>query len=155
MKTSRNSIKLLMAALLGGVVSFAAMACPDAHDNHEKGGDRRLVKALELTDAQVTQLKTLRESHKAERKQNKAAMKTIHEQKKALLTNYSDEKAQAIASELAAMHKERVLTKLQHQQALYAMLDDEQKVKFEEILAKHSKPNRKHKAHNSEHNNED
>ena len=155
MKTSRKSIKLLMAALLGGVVSFAAMACPDMHAHEGKGGDKRLVKALELTDAQVTQLKSLRDSHKDERKQNKAAMKSIHEQKQALLTNYSDEKAQTIANELADMHKERVLAKLQHQQALYAMLNDEQKVKFEEILAKHSKPNRKHKAHNSEHNNDD
>ena len=145
MKTSRKSINLLMAAVLGSVVSLAAVACPDVHAHEGKGGDKRLVKALELTDAQVEKLKSLRDSHKDERKQNKAAMKAIHEQKQALLTNYSDEKAQAIANELAAMHKERVLAKLQHQHVIYAMLDDEQKEKFKEILAKHPKPNRKYK----------
>jgi protein CpxP len=151
MKTSRKS-KLLMAAVLGCVVSFAAVACPGGHAHDGKGGNSRLVKTLDLTDAQVTQLKSLRESHKSERKQNKAAMKAIHEQKQALLANYSDEKAQAIANELAAMHKERVLTKLQHQQALYAMLDDEQKEKFKEVLAKHPKPNRKHKGEHDKNN---
>ena len=142
MKARRKSIKLIMAAVLGSVVSIAAIACPSWHEG--KGGDRRLVQELELSDAQVTQLKSMRESHKDQRKQNKETMKAIQEQKQALLTNYSDEKAQALASELAAIHKERMLAKLQHQQALYAILDDTQKEKFKSMLAKHPKPNRKH-----------
>jgi Spy/CpxP family protein refolding chaperone len=138
MNTSRNTIKFVVAAVLGGLLSLSVMAFPGHHDG-------RLAKALDLTDAQITQLKSMRKNHKANRKQTKDAMKALNEKTQALMSNYSDAQAQVIAEESAAMHKARVLTKLQHQQALYAMLDDDQKKKFLEIMAKHPKKNRKHK----------
>lgn len=137
MSIRRKTIKLVMATALGGLMSISAMACPGGHEG-------RLAKALNLTDAQVTQLKSMHQSNKPDKQQQKASMKAMHEKKQALLTNYSEAQAQAIAEEMAAMHKARVLAKLQHQQALYAMLDDDQKKKFTAMMAKHPKKNKEH-----------
>ncbi|MFT5593076.1 MAG: Spy/CpxP family protein refolding chaperone [Oceanicoccus sp.] len=137
MSIRRKTIKLVMVTALSGLLSMTVMACPSGHEG-------RLAKALDLTEAQVTQLKGMRQSNKPDKQQQKANMKAIHAKKQALLTNYSEAQAEAIAEEIAAMHKSRVLAKLQHQQALYAMLDDQQKKKFTAMLAKHAKKNKKH-----------
>lgn len=128
---------------MGGLLSFGAMAEPDHNP-------KRFYKALDLTDAQITQIKSLREDNKETRKQNREAMKALMEKKQALLANYDEAKATAIAEEEAAMHKARVLKQLGHQQAIYAILNDEQKEKFAKMLAKKDKgmkkkDKRKHK----------
>jgi Spy/CpxP family protein refolding chaperone len=140
MNITTKSFKFTLAAIMGSLISFGAMAGP----GHNEG---RLAKALDLTDAQVTQLKSMREANKATRKQGHEAMKALMEKKQALLTNYDAQAANTIATEEAAMHKARVLKKLEHQQAIYAILDDEQKKKFAEMLAKppKGKDKRKHK----------
>lgn len=132
MNIIKQSIKLTLAAALGSLISLAVMAGP----GHYEG---RLIKALDLTDAQETQLKTLRDSHKADRQKNRDAMKAIQQKKQALLNNYSEQEAENIAQEAAAIFKANMLIRLEHHQALYSMLDDEQKQKFAKILAKHGK----------------
>jgi protein CpxP len=149
MNMSTKTIKYILAALIGSLLSLGVMASPDHHEG-------RLIKALDLTDAQVTQLKALRKGNKEQRQQGREAMKALMQKKQALLSNYDQATANAIADEEASMHKARVLKKLAHQQVIYAMLDDDQKQRFFELLAKHPKGgHKKDKSRNMKENCDD
>ena len=148
MNTSAKTVKYILVSLMAGLLSFAALASPEHHE-------RRLIKALDLTQDQVTQLKALRAGHKEQRQQGREAMKAIKEKKQALLINYDQTQADAIAEEIATMHKARVLKKLAHQHAIYTILNDDQKQKFVKLMAKHSQDNHKKRKMKKMHDQED
>lgn len=121
--------KYLGLMVITSCLSITAFAMGGAHKGH-------LVKALDLSDAQQEQLKVIHETNKQNRKQGREAFLALQAKKQALLDDYDETQAQAIADEEAQMHKEKVLKHLDRQQAIYAILTDEQKEKFKSMLSK-------------------
>lgn len=109
------------------MIAVPAMACDK---------DGRLAKVLNLSEAQISQLQSIQGDRKDQREQHKQHKEAYQQQKKALMTDYSTEKAQALAQTMADEMAEGMLQRLEKQHAIYAMLDDEQKAKFLELEAR-------------------
>ena len=106
------------------IIAAPVMACDK---------DGRLAKALNLSEAQISQLQSIQGNRKDQREQHKQHKDAYQQQKKALMTDYSSEKAQALAQSMADDMAKAMLQRLEKQQAIYAILDDEQKAKFLEL----------------------
>lgn len=127
MKSIPKPIQWLAASILVASVSVSALAFGGHH-----GG--RLDKALDLTDAQMTQIHSIREANKADHKLTRENFQSLMQKKQALMDNYSASGALEIAEEESALHKSRILKMLEQQQAIYAVLDDSQKAKYKELM---------------------
>lgn len=128
MKSIPKPIQWLAASILVASVSVSAFAFGGGH--HEG----RLAKALDLTEAQEKQIQSIREANKADRKLTRENFQALMQKKQALMENYSATGALAIAEEESALHKARILKMLEQQQAVYALLNDQQKVKYKEMM---------------------
>lgn len=128
MKSISKPIQWLAVTIVAATVSVSAFAFGGEH--HEN----RLVKALDLTEAQVTQIQSIREANKADRKLGRENFQALMQKKQALMDNYSASGALEIAEEESTLHKARILKMLEQQQAIYAILDDSQKTKYKALM---------------------
>ncbi|RVU84520.1 hypothetical protein EOL70_09665 [Leucothrix sargassi] len=105
-------------------------------------GMKRIAKKLELTEAQIAELKTLREEQKAVSEPLREQMKEIRAEMKALDTTSADYDSQvaAIADKKATVDRQRFIQRSAARQKFEAVLTAEQLTKLKEM-----KENRKGK----------
>lgn len=127
MKTLMQQSKLVSVFLITTCISTATFAFGG---HHSKG----ISDALNLTQAQQETIAELRESKKDFRGEYKEQFKALKQEKRELLKNYDEEKANQIAQKEAEIHKQRVLKRLEFQTAMYAILDEDQKAQFMDMV---------------------
>ncbi|MEZ9343311.1 CpxP family protein [Vibrio cyclitrophicus] len=144
--------KLVLAAaalpLIFGTVSAYAYGGGDKSDHkgmHDKCGgfDKKVMRQLDLTDAQKEQLKEMREADRAEMKAKRGANKTAkmaqmkahHEKVQALVLadNFDEAAANDLASQMVAKQTERRVAMLKKQHDMMSVLTAEQKTQLKEI----------------------
>ena len=123
MKILKQLSKYLTASVVLLSLSMGVMAKPGIY------------KELDLTSDQKQQLKEMRSDKKQQHKAFKASMKSIKQKSLTLLDNYSESEAEKVAQEMADIIKQKTLSRLAHYQAVYAILTDEQKVKYKKLLS--------------------
>lgn len=119
--------KTILISLLATVLALPVFAW----DGHGKWMSK-----LDLTSEQKQQMKEIRQAKKAEMKANKEQRKAIHKRKQALMENYSEAEAEAIADDVAKMAKEKVLNRLAFTQKMLGILNPEQQQAFKKMMAK-------------------
>ena len=124
MKSKLLSMMSLSALTL--VLSVSAVAC----------GPGKIFKQLDLSEDQKTQMRTLHAEKKSMRESNKKQRQEMKDQHIALFDNYSEQQAEDIATRAGEMKKQRVINRLQHMQKMLAILDNEQKQKFKQLMIK-------------------
>ncbi|XNH05072.1 CpxP family protein [Vibrio cyclitrophicus] len=144
--------KLVLAAaalpLIFGTASAYAYGGGDKSDHkgmHDKCGgfDKKVMRQLDLTDAQKEQLKEMREADRAEMKAKRGANKTAkmaqmkahHEKVQALVLvdNFDEAAANDLASQMVAKQTERRVAMLKKQHDMMSVLTAEQKTQLKEI----------------------
>lgn len=127
--------KLMLTSALTLAISVPAFAC---------GGPGKIFSELDLTSEQISQLKELRQEKRDHRKANKAERMVFKERRQALMENYSDEEAEAFATEVAQKVKAKTLAKLTNMQKMMAVLTPEQQAEFKRLMAEHSEDHENH-----------
>ena len=146
MKTVKKFV-LAAAVIPLAFASASAMAFGGKGDHkggHCQGGmDRGIMKKLDLTDAQKTQLKEMREANKAEMKAKfadnadtrKAERQAHHDkvQQLVLADNFDQAAANELAKSMVEKQTERKVKMLEKQHQMLSVLTPEQKTKFIEL----------------------
>lgn len=144
--------KLVLAAaalpLIFGTASAYAYGGGDKGDQkgmHGKCGgfDKKVMRQLDLTDAQKAELKEMRQADRAEMKAKRGANKTAkmaqmkahHEKVQALVLadNFDEAAANDLASQMVAKQTERRVAMLKKQHDMMSVLTAEQKAQLKEI----------------------
>ncbi|GAK86710.1 P pilus assembly/Cpx signaling pathway, periplasmic inhibitor/zinc-resistance associated protein [Vibrio ponticus] len=141
--------KLVLAAAVVPMVFASASALAFGGKGEHKGGhcqggmDRGIIKQLDLTDAQKDQLKEMRETNKAQMKENyqanfearKAERQAQHEkvQQLVLADNFDQAAANELAKQMVEKQTERKVKMLEKQHQMLSVLTPEQKAKFVEL----------------------
>jgi len=105
------------------------------------GMDKRIMRQLDLTEEQKTQLKELRqqgrEAGQANRSEKFAKMQAHQEKVQALVLadNFDQQAAQELANEMVAQRSEMKVTMLERQHQAMSILTAEQKTKFKQLQA--------------------
>jgi Spy/CpxP family protein refolding chaperone len=152
-----NKRKILIVATLSSLLALGGTGMAMAHgDKHgkgmgkgeygscqsERGAQRGIGKLEGLSDAQREQLKAIAGSHreqgKAQREQMQSQRETMRD---AVARGASPQELEALASESAALHKQRILQRAERQQQMMAVLNEEQRAQMlkhrEERMGKH------------------
>ena len=144
--------KLILTAaalpLMLGTASAFAYGGGDKGDHkgmHGKCGgfDKKVMRQLDLTDAQKTELKEMREANRAEMKEKHAGnkadkmakMKAHHEQVQTLVLadNFDEAAANDLASQMVEKQTERRVAILKKQHQMMSVLTAEQKTQLKDI----------------------
>ncbi|WP_435247951.1 CpxP family protein [Vibrio sp. nBUS_14] len=144
--------KLVLAAaalpLMLGTASAFAYGGGDKGDHkgmHGKCGgfDKKVMRQLDLTDAQKTELKEMREANRAEMKEKHAGNKAdkiakmkAHQEKVQTLVladNFDEAAANELASQMVEKQTERRVAMLKKQHQMMSVLTAEQKTQLKEI----------------------
>ncbi len=123
--------KIVMVASLCTLLIAGVHAAGHGCDKHNK-----MAKALNLSEAQIELMDALHEDKKAHRKQRHEEKSAMHEGFNKLLDNYSEQGANTLADNAANVARTMTLARINHMQKMYEILDDEQKEKFKELMAK-------------------
>ena len=125
------------------------------HNKGKRNSMKRIVKALELTEAQQTQIKAFREASKEKAKSLREADKTIREQMKTLDPSSEgyDAAVAAAADKKASLVKTQFIQRAEAKKQFLSILTDEQKAKLEEMKTKREsrKKGKGHKKHDRKH----
>jgi protein CpxP len=107
------------------------------------GFNKKVIRQLDLTDAQKTELKEMREANRAEMKaknvsnrvDNMAQMKAHHEKMQALVLadNFDETAANDLASQMVEKQTKRRVAILKKQHEMMSVLTAEQKTRLKEI----------------------
>ena len=132
-----------LAALMIAVLAAApALAQPPAHPRqgpgHGPGGDPdRMAEVLKLTDAQKASWKEVHDAHRAEMKATFEEGRKLHEAVRAALDEPTPDAAKVGRAMIAAeKHRKKVDSSREAlEEKLAALLDDEQKTRFETLRA--------------------
>jgi Spy/CpxP family protein refolding chaperone len=136
MKTDKISL-LLMAVLFG---SFIASAQPQKM----KDGKNRMMDQLELTENQQGQIESLRQKHHDQMIQTRSELKIREAELDAAILAEDRKAAQSLVSSINKLKGTAFSNKIQHQLDVKALLDEDQKRKFDQmILAKEPMGGRK------------
>lgn len=136
------SIILPLAISAGSAFAYGGKDHRGSHNGCHAGMDRSMMKDLNLTDDQKTQLKELRQSNKDAMKRdgkNPAQYEAHRSQLNELLMSdtFDSAKAKALAEQMSGKHTERQVEKLSKQHQMLSILTPEQKTQFIEQQKKH------------------
>ena len=148
-----NSKTLIASALIMGVaLSPMAVNAAETTDAasvdsqtmkkgaHKKSNKqfRKMARYLKLTDEQRTEIKALRESMSAEKDVQKAEMQSFRTEVKALVSSdsFSDQAFADVYAQHEAALQEKALHRATMQNAIFQLLTEEQKVKWQEFKGK-------------------
>lgn len=105
---------------------------------HSGGG--KWMKKLNLSEEQTVQLKELKSDQRLQMKASMTERQNMKEKGLALLDQYSESAAVALADEAAQLARKTTLARLQYMQKTYTILNEEQKQKYKKMMAQeHSK----------------
>ncbi|QBF83297.1 periplasmic heavy metal sensor [Shewanella maritima] len=117
--------------------------------HHKRGGMHKMLRKLDLTEEQKTQVKTIVQKYKpemtdAEREAKKADKQARKQEVIALVTapQFDESQAQAIVEAGQANHQQKMLDQLRMQNEIYQILDSDQQAKFQEMLERGKKRRR-------------
>lgn len=87
--------------------------------------------ALDLTDAQVAQIKQIQSEHKTTAQADRQQTKSLHEQLQALVTSesFDEAKASALIAQIQQQESARMLEHVKEMNAIYKVLTPQQKTK--------------------------
>lgn len=91
--------------------------------------------ALDLTDAQVAQIKQIHSAGREQMKQSHQQLRALHQQLHALVTsdNFDEAKAQTLISQIQQIQSTQMLEHAREMNATYKVLNPQQKAKFEKL----------------------
>jgi Spy/CpxP family protein refolding chaperone len=114
---------LLIATMIGTAVAQQPA-------NHEHGLNF-MATALDLTDAQIAQIKQIRGGQHAQMQATHAQMKGLHEQLQTLITsdNFDEGKVQAAIAQVQQVQATQMLEHARQMNAIYKILNPQQKAK--------------------------
>ncbi len=124
-----KSLAAVSALALATMVGTAT-----AQESPKPRGDHQLqfmATALDLTDAQVSQIKQIRSERKAGSQADRQQMKSLHQQLHALVTsdNFDEAKAGALIAQIQQQESSRMLEQAKEMNAIYKVLTPQQKTK--------------------------
>ncbi|MGC9400887.1 CpxP family protein [Vibrio genomosp. F10] len=143
--------KLVLAAAVFPLMFATASAYAFGGKSHNQGGegkcsggfDRGIMRQLDLTEEQKSQMQALRETTKGDKKaqrqagseEKRALMQAHQKQVQALVLadTFDEDAANALASEMVEKQTERRVNKLKDQHKMLSLLTDEQKSQFVEL----------------------
>ncbi|RNF53007.1 periplasmic repressor CpxP [Marinomonas hwangdonensis] len=136
------SLVLPLAISAGSAFAYGGKDHRGSHNDCRSGMDRSMMKDLNLTDDQKTQLKELRRANKdtmkrggKEQTQQEAHRNQLNEL--LLADNFDTTKAKALAEQMSDTHTERQVEKLSKQHQMLSVLTPEQKTQFIEQQKNH------------------
>lgn len=155
MKTITTNSKLLMASALMMGVALSPMTTsaeevtkPSVEQGQKmkKGGKahkhfRKMAKYLQLTQEQKAEIKSIREGMKAGNEAQREQMQAYQTELKALVAsnNFTDANFEALYDKYEDTFQQKELRKAQMKNAIFQVLTDEQKVKWESFKGKKGK----------------
>ncbi|ALZ75527.1 Spy/CpxP family protein refolding chaperone [Rheinheimera sp. F8] len=132
-----NTLKILLIPALFSAALLLSQPAVAGHGPH--GGDPavRMLKGLDLTDAQREQIRVLMAASKAD-KADLAARQQQHDALQALIKapQFDEAAARLLLEKQQASMLEHQLTRLKLQHQIRAVLTDEQKTKLDERMVK-------------------
>lgn len=125
--------KLILASLVLPLAISAGSAL--AYGNTDRGMDRGMMKNLNLTDEQKTQLKELRQTNQDTMKRGERSSAEHQEHRNKLnelllADTFDTAKAKALTEQMSGKHAERQVEKLSRQHQMLSILTPEQKSQF-------------------------
>lgn len=146
-----STLKIALFSLAVG--SAAAVTCVSAQDRGGEresaviqgeermhhGGMHRMLRELDLTEAQKTQIRQLFEQRWQDKQRPFQAQREAHKAEMlALITapRFDENQAEQLISEQQQTHKARTMAQLQLQQEIYQLLTEEQQAKFREMFGR-------------------
>ena len=128
-----SQMKLWKSAVAVTALSLMAMVGA-ANAQQGKHGEHQLefmTTALDLTDAQVAQIKQIRSQSHASMKADHQQMRDLHQQLQAVVTsdNFDEGKAQAVIAQIQQAESARMLERAREMNAIYKVLNPQQKAK--------------------------
>ncbi|WP_370643682.1 CpxP family protein [Photobacterium sp. TLY01] len=146
-RTMKTTVAMVLAVpmLLGSVSALAegGKYHGKGHDG-DCGGPRAehgVMQSLDLTDAQKEQMRSLRESHKAEMRDNMAqgrkAMKANHDKMQALLLadNFDENAVRELAKQMSDQQIEHRVSMMKQRHDMLNILTPEQKAQYKTLKA--------------------
>ncbi|MBB71191.1 MAG: hypothetical protein CMF50_02180 [Legionellales bacterium] len=152
-------MKKLATLLTGGILSASLVAAapamaekPCGGYNHHGSGKHAVAKdgvhprlahmkkKLQLTDEQVTQIKSIMNKNKPEFQKNRAALKAGHDKIRALVNsdNFDSQKAQTLIDAQTQTMASTMLIRAEQGHQIYTLLTPEQKAKVNDFKKYHS-----------------
>lgn len=108
---------------------------------------KALIEALDLSQEQQQAFKQLHDGSKPNKQMRHKEHKAMQEKQKLLFEDYSAEKAESLAQEIADKARERALKRFEHMHQILQILDDEQKKQFLQLMAKKKHPHHESRGH--------
>ena len=138
------TIGLLMTALvaLGTVFAFGQQSGDNngkrMRGHHGKHGAFKMMKQLDLTDAQKEQMKAIRQAGRESTKSLRESLKANRQQLEQITANgqFNEAQVQAIAAQQSGIMAQLLVEKTRVKSQIYQILTAEQKAKVEEMKAK-------------------
>lgn len=138
---------MFMALAVGLVTTTATILASAGHGGPHGDGPngKRPFAALDLTDAQKEQLKTLHEQFKASHESQFEQMKALHEQMRAQRKGGDEQGAKATREKIKDLRESLQADRKALHEQVKAVLTDAQKAKLEEMKANRGDCKGKHK----------
>jgi len=116
------------------VATFVGVGFAQERPRHDHGMGF-MATALDLTDAQVAQIKQIHSAGREEFKQSHTQMKSLHEQLHAVVTadSFDEAKAQSVIAQIQQLESARMLQHAREMNETYKVLNPQQKAKFEKL----------------------
>lgn len=124
---NKSVLSILSVGILTLSISSLGVAC---------GAPGKLVKSLGLDSDQQERVATLFEQHKTARTALKEKRKILKKQYHELAINYTEAMANQVALQTGELAKERAYSKIQYQQQMLGILNDDQKTKYLKLIQK-------------------
>ena len=123
---------IAVSALLVATFVGVGVAQPGRGHDHGMGF---MATALDLTDAQVAQIKQIHSAGREEFKQSRTQMKSLHQQLHAVVTaeTFDEAKAQSVIAQIQQLESARMLQHAREMNETYKVLNPQQKAKFEKL----------------------
>lgn len=95
----------------------------------------RMLERLNLSEAQMTEIRALHEKARTDSEQYFAQMKTVHEQLKTIVESgtFNEEQARALLADKAKVETEMEIIRLRTDAAIYSKLSAEQKAQLAQL----------------------
>jgi Spy/CpxP family protein refolding chaperone len=115
------------ALLVGSMIGTAVAQQPKEHDH----GMTFMATALDLTDAQVAQIKQIRSEQHSQMQAQHTQTQALHEQMKSLITSdtFDEAKVQSVISQIQQQQAAEMLNHAREMNAIYKVLTPQQKAK--------------------------
>ena len=141
---TRRINPLLAAVLAAASLALAvpaAQAHPEGFQGHERRGDMRFMRRLDLTDAQRDQVKKIFEQQAAAMRERMEAARTAQQELRAMAMspNFDSGRARDLADTAAKAHADAAVIRAEGMSKVFALLTPEQRAKVEQARERRSR----------------